>query len=99
MDEGKDFGLVESFAIDEGQLDSLSKQDCFVLGYELATIATKAETDSGRFSSLIHASNLDRIKAALEKRGRKFRANWMAGDIGEEWVQLFVEAREDQKML
>ena len=34
------FGLFKPFGIDHGQLDGLSAQQCFVLGYELGEIET-----------------------------------------------------------
>lgn len=48
MSENKEFGLIESFDIDGNQLDGLSRQDCFVLGYELASISIKGEVDEIR---------------------------------------------------
>lgn len=86
-------GLIESFHIDDGELDGLTPQECFVLGYELASICAEAEHSDGELSKLIHAENLERIKAALRKRGREFSFEFMAEDQSEMWVQLTIKAR------
>jgi len=89
MSDG-DFALVESFGIDDGQLDVLSRQMCFVLGYELALISQRAETELDEFQVTVHAENEQRLTAALEKRGRSRIMTWMAGDSSEGWLLLTV---------
>lgn len=69
MSNNSDFGLIESFNIDDGELDGRNRQECFVLGYELAQVS--AELESGAIlEKPIHADNADRIRAAAKKRNR-----------------------------
>ena len=85
-----DFGLVEPFDIDDGQLDGNTPQENFVLGYELADISMRAEWDPDGFNKPIHADNKDRIEKALKKRGRMFRCTWPTDDRSEQWLDLSV---------
>lgn len=82
--------LLESFQIDDGELDGLSPQECFVLGYELSTISHKAETVPEEFSLTVHSANEKRITAALLKRGRSRIMTWMPNDLSEGWMTLTV---------
>jgi len=88
-----EFGLVEPFDIDDGQPLGNTPQEAFVLGYELATVH-KALESSGEYLSPVHADNRERIAKACEKSGRAFRLTWMTGDISEDWMQLWVEAKK-----
>ncbi len=69
MDNNVGFDLSESFNIDEDQLDGLSPQKVFVLGYELAQVS--AELGSGnKVAKPVHPQNRERIEAAAKKRDR-----------------------------
>ena len=85
------FELFESFNIDNGELDSISQQECFVLGYELAMITTKCELVKEPFTALVHSSNIDRVKAALNKRERSHKFVWPTDDSSESWVNVIVQ--------
>lgn len=85
-----EFGLVESFGIDDGQLEGLRPQECFVLGYELADISRRVDESNKGFSCLFHAENRQRISNALIKRNRRFKMEWMESDASESWMMLTV---------
>jgi hypothetical protein len=74
------WGGFEPFGIDDDELDGLSPQQCFVLGYELAQIAT--ELESGAYiNKPIHPENRDRLERFAAKRNRSvkitaFDDNW-----------------------
>jgi hypothetical protein len=88
----KPFGLKKSFSIDDGELDGLSSQQCFVLGYELAQIDHLLEKADG-ISKPVHADNRERIEAACDDAGRPHRLNWLPGDSSESWLFLEVPPR------
>lgn len=83
------WGLVKSFNIDDGQLDEFQKHECFVLGYELATIDALLEKKEA-FCRSVHAANQDRIRAACITAKKHFRLTWMDGDPSESWMCLEV---------
>jgi hypothetical protein len=83
------FGLVKSFDIDNGELDGVSAQQCFVLGYELAQIDFLLKSGDA-IRQPIHADNLSRIQKSCADANRRFRTTWMAGDQSESWLLLEV---------
>lgn len=94
MSDDKEFGLIERFFIDDGELEGLTPQECFVLGYEMAEVSALADKDEG-FQKMVHAQNNQRLKAALAKRGREFSFVWMEGDRSESWQTLTVPPKRD----
>jgi hypothetical protein len=83
-----DFKMCEPFGIDDGELDGLSPQQCFVLGvewqkfYDIA-LRWKAGTLTS-FKDMCHSSeNLERIKALLERHGVPYRVRWLNDDWNE----------------
>jgi len=90
-----EFGLIKSFQIDNGELDGLTAQECFVLGYELAQIdqLLKATTE---IHQPVHADNRTRIAAACDDAGRSYRLTWLQGDVSESWLLLEVAASTDK---
>lgn len=84
------FGLVFSFGIDNGELDDFSRQQCFVLGYELAQLDAMLEKPAG-FSKPVHAANADRISRLCEHHKREFSLPWMPNDSSETWMELTVK--------
>lgn len=65
-----EFESIEPFGIDDGELDGLSPQQVFVLGYELAQIS--AEFASGaRVANPVHPDNRERIERAARIRDRE----------------------------
>lgn len=85
--DGDEYELVQAFDIDDGELDGLSPQQCFVLGVEYEScrqliIAGKL------FTKTIHSANaerLSRISAALT-----YQAKWLNDD----WIQISRIAQE-----
>ena len=65
----KSWKLVESFDVDDGSLDGLSPQLCFVLGTEWEKFFQRLATGAS-FSDLIHANNAERLVRLAERRGR-----------------------------
>ena len=87
------FGLIKSFAIDNGELDGMSAQQCFVLGYELAQIDHMLATGKKIYQP-VHSDNRARIESSCQDDGRPFRLAWMPGDSSESWLLLEVESAE-----
>ena len=83
------FGLKKSFDIDDGELDALSSQQCFVLGYELAQIDHLLESGEG-IDKPVNADNRQRIEAACREAGRPHQLTWLQGDSSESWLHLQV---------
>lgn len=85
-----DFGLIESFGVDDGELDGLSLQECFVLGYEFATITSRVDNGETEFETLIHMSNAVRLERALQEREVSTRLAFCHDDKSETWAILKV---------
>ena len=85
------FGLIKSFGIDNGELDGLRPQQCFVLGYELAQIDHLLALGKP-IRQPVHADNRDRIAASCADAWRLHRFSWMEGDESESWLLLEVPA-------
>lgn len=83
----RDYGLVKSFGIDDGELAGNSMQECFVMGYELAQIDALVK-GTEPFSRPVHAANKDRIIKSFQDTGRKFDLKWMPEDVSETWMWL-----------
>ena len=88
-----EYGELESFGIDDGELDSLSRQECFVLGFELGDISRLAEDSDEGIERPVHASNAERLREFLNKRQRRYDLTWMKDDVSETWMWLSVELR------
>lgn len=84
-----EFGLVKSFCIDNGELDGLTPQECFVLGYELAQIDAELKA-GGAIRKPVHAANRERIEASCLDAKRQFALEWLPGDESESWMLLEV---------
>lgn len=64
-----EFGLVEPFDIDNGELDGIAPGECFCLGIEFAMFRQRIQ--SGQvFTELVLANNAARICAMAERHGR-----------------------------
>lgn len=87
-----EFGLIKSFQIDDGQLDGMTPQQCFVLGYELAQVDEQGKGHIG-FERPVHADNHERIEKSLKDAGRMFSFTWLEGDSSESWMDLRVSPR------
>lgn len=77
------------FDIDNGELDGLRPQECFVLGYELAQIDGLLKTGE-QFQKPVHASNRNRIEAELKRQERHYKLHYMQDDVSESWMWLAV---------
>lgn len=67
-DDG-DFGLIDSFHVDNGELDGLTPQLIFVLGCELGAMLEKIDRDFVPFEMMFHSDNEIRFRKILDKRG------------------------------
>lgn len=85
-----DFGLVKSFGIDNGELDGLGPQECFVLDYELAQIDDLLSDITIGFRKTVHVANRERISASCRDAGREFTLSWLPDDSSEAWLCLDV---------
>lgn len=85
-----EFEQCEPFGIDDGELDGLSPQECFVLGYELCEIHSLAAIPDQEITKTVHAANKDRIEASLIRRGRPFLLRWPQDDVSESWMYLTI---------
>lgn len=83
------FGMKKSLDIDNGELDGLRPQECFVLGYELALI--DSDLEQGRaISKPVHSANRERIEKSCRESGRQYRLTWPHDDRSEMYMQLDV---------
>lgn len=85
-DEAADYGLVQPFYIDDGELDGLTPQQVFVLGVEFAMIMNLL--DGGEpFEKQFHAENEYRVSQMCERRGVEYRTEMDDSD----WCILVVK--------
>lgn len=91
-----EFGLLKSFDIDNDELDGLSPQEVFVLGYELAQVDLGLEGKSA-ITRPVHAENRQRIIKSCDDSARQYRLTWLPGDVSESWLLLEVAARENHE--
>ena len=90
-----EFGMIKSFDIDHGELDGMTRQECFVLGYELASIDALLK-GSRSISRPVHAANQERIKKSCHDASRTFLLIWPPDDCSEEWMQLDVPGLQQE---
>lgn len=88
-----DYGLQFGFDIDDGQLDGLSSQECFVLGFELGDIVRRFQ-NGDEFQVPVHAANSDRIRNAARIYGADIQLDWMSDDVSESWMWLIAKHTE-----
>lgn len=93
MDDG--YRIVRPFNIDDGELDGISRQESFVLGYELALVDVRLETEPGGFEMPVHADNRGRIQSHADKIGRIVRMDWMPSDKSESWMTLVAGPKDN----
>lgn len=87
MSDDQEYGLLEPFYIDKGELEGLSPQECFVLGIEWQIVADLADNPAG-FARPVHEANVLRLSKMLTRRGRRFR--FQPTGVGT-WLWLTVE--------
>lgn len=88
------FGLVKSFATDDQELDGLSAQEIFVLGYELAVVDKMLER-ADPIRQPVHAENKERIESSCKDAERPHKLTWLEGDSSESWLLLEVPPRSE----
>lgn len=86
----EEFELCDSFYVDDGELDGLSPQQCFVLGYELSSVLNTIENSNHELNFTVHASNKFRLEKALNKRNKSYKWQWPHDDISEAWIYLKI---------
>jgi len=64
-----DYKSKEPFGIDGEELDGLTPQEVFVLGYELAQVSAEMEHGQ-KIEKPVHTDNRERIERAADIRGR-----------------------------
>ncbi len=84
------YGLQFSFGVDDGELDGLRKNECFVLGYELAIVREVYCKLPEGGSWPVHAANNDRICRAVRDADRCYKMHYMANDPSESRMQLTI---------
>ena len=90
-----DYAMIDSFYIDNGELDGFEKHECFVLGVEWCqVIRTVDDNPDDNQYFIVHAANQSRLDTALRTRGRKLRWVWPVDDQSEEWISLYVDAED-----
>lgn len=83
-----DFGLVESFGIDGGELDGCSKQECFVLGYEFLQVCHQMNVFDIGNGHLVHSANVSRLQSAADGRNKVLTVQYLADDRSESWCLI-----------
>lgn len=77
------WNLVDRFDIDDGELDSVSRSQAFVLGVEWARF--RANLDKGQpFTSTINVDNAKRLIGLAQRHG--WRATFSV--LSEAWVEI-----------
>lgn len=88
MAEDAEWGLVEPFDVDNGQLDGLTAAECFTLGVEWQMFRAKLDED-GSFVDQVHTANADRLMAMARRRGKQVTRHWLHDDYAD-WCTLCV---------
>ena len=82
------YELVEPFDIDQGELDGVTPQVVFCLGFEFCQFRIKFD-GGGPLRETVHTENVSRLKRMCIRRGRKFSAVPCPG-AETEWTFLDV---------
>lgn len=89
-----EFGLVDSFGIDNGELEPFEKSVCFVLGCEWNHVIKTVDQHPQELNFTVHSANKDRLTASITKRNRECRWEWPHDDVSEDWIYLTVSPAE-----
>jgi hypothetical protein len=82
------YGLVEPFDIDRGELDGLTPQECFTLGVEWEMFRARLESGEA-FVTQVHTANAQRLLAMCRRKGRAVTDHWLHEDYPD-WRVLKV---------
>lgn len=88
-DTNSGFEMFEPCDVDDGELDGLRPNECFVLGVEWQMLRELGDGRRG-FARPVHAANADRIRKLLDRRGRTYTLTYMENDVSESWMWLDV---------
>lgn len=93
-----EFGMVESFGIDHGELDGLTPAQCFCLGVEWQTYYEVVQLHQRRrrlprSPMLLRSVNRARIEGLLKKHGIPHFIRWMNDD----WHEVRFGGSGDDK--
>jgi len=88
MIEKSGWGLVESFGVDDGELDGLTPAQCFTLGVEWERFYQRLMSDE-LFKMLINEHNHDRIQTLVKKHARRYDLT----NMGSGWYEVTVGER------
>lgn len=77
------WNISEPFDIDDGQLDELTPQQCFVLGVEWQTVCAWVE-EGKEGERLVHSSNISRLLRMARRRGVELGAT----TLGDGWSSI-----------
>lgn len=99
-----EFGLVEPFGVDHGELDGLTPAQCFALGVEWEMFRRLLEKTVGEcsdgttsfktayaFSTMCNERNADRLLAMAERHGRFCESRTKHDG----WTELIVGGLKD----
>lgn len=84
MEEDQDYQMVEPFYVDDGELDGLSPQQIFVLGFEFSQIRTRLFQEMA-FDMPFHSENESRVRKMLDRHNAVYEIY-----IHDDWPQLVV---------
>lgn len=91
MNDNADFSLVEPMDVDDGELDELSHELCFVLGCEWEMVR-RALAKKQPFERPIHSENLQRIRKMCDRYGASAKIAHH-----DDWPLLIVDMKSDQR--
>ncbi len=82
------------YGIDAGELASLSREKCFMLGVEFELFKRRIDdhraTGCG-ITTTVHSVNVERLAAVLDDMGITYQRKWLNDD----WVDLTVKPTDD----
>ena len=83
-----EYGLIDAFGVDDGELDGLSPQECFALGVEWALVRNDVY-EKRKSHRTVHRANVDRLQALSERHGLLVSVE----GIDETWAYLKARKR------
>lgn len=90
MAEDREWGLVESFGIDDGELDGLLPHECFTLGVEWRLFYEQLLRGQA-FEQTVHVRNRLRLRALCSRHARRCDVT----PVDDQWVTLVVGPKHD----
>lgn len=84
--------IIEPFDVDDGELDGLSPQLCFVLGVEWAMVREALDADRQLGPLWVHAQNVPRLRAMIRRRRGLILS---AAPTSDGWALLILDRQEN----